>query len=66
MKALFRGAREGHTDDQGVPEPVVPMHYGGFALEPHYRPIADARERFERAARGHSYRAAPVAPGDAL
>ncbi len=45
---------------------VVPMHYGGFAFEPHYRPIADARERFERAARGRSYRAAPLAPGDAL
>jgi L-ascorbate metabolism protein UlaG (beta-lactamase superfamily) len=45
---------------------VVPMHYGGFAFEPHYRPIADARERFERAARGRPYRAAPLAPGEAL
>lgn len=45
---------------------VVPMHYGGFALEPHYRPIPDARERFERAARGRSYRAAPLAPGETL
>jgi L-ascorbate metabolism protein UlaG (beta-lactamase superfamily) len=35
---------------------VVPMHYGGFAFEPHYRPIADARERFERAASGRAYR----------
>jgi L-ascorbate metabolism protein UlaG (beta-lactamase superfamily) len=35
---------------------VVPMHYGGFAFEPHYRPIADARERFERAAAGCAYR----------
>ena len=42
---------------------VVPMHYGGYAFEPHYRPIADARERFERAARGRSYRAAPLSPG---
>jgi L-ascorbate metabolism protein UlaG (beta-lactamase superfamily) len=45
---------------------VVPMHYGGFAVDPHYRPIADARERFERAAKGRTYRAAPVAPGEAV
>jgi L-ascorbate metabolism protein UlaG (beta-lactamase superfamily) len=45
---------------------VVPMHYGGFAFEPHYRPIPDARERFERAAHGRPYRAAPLAPGEAL
>jgi L-ascorbate metabolism protein UlaG (beta-lactamase superfamily) len=45
---------------------VVPMHYGGYAFEPFYRPIADARERFERAARGRPYRAMPLAPGDAL
>lgn len=45
---------------------VVPMHYGGFAFEPHYRPIADARERFERAARGRPYRPAALAPGEAL
>jgi L-ascorbate metabolism protein UlaG (beta-lactamase superfamily) len=45
---------------------VVPMHYGGFAFEPYYRPIADARERFERAAHGRPYRAAPLAPGEAL
>lgn len=45
---------------------VVPMHYGGFALEPFYRPIADARERFERAARDGGYRAAALSPGEAL
>jgi len=45
---------------------VVPMHYGGFAFDPFYRPIADARERFERAARGRPYRAAPLAPGETL
>jgi L-ascorbate metabolism protein UlaG (beta-lactamase superfamily) len=43
---------------------VVPMHYGGFAIEPHYRPVADARERFERAASGRAYRPAALAPGD--
>jgi L-ascorbate metabolism protein UlaG (beta-lactamase superfamily) len=45
---------------------VVPMHYDGYALDPYYRPILDARERFERAARGRPYRAAPLAPGDTL
>jgi L-ascorbate metabolism protein UlaG (beta-lactamase superfamily) len=35
---------------------VVPMHYGGYDFDPYYRPIADARERFERAARGRPYR----------
>ena len=45
---------------------VMPIHYGGFAFEPHYRPIADARERFERAARGRPFRAAPLEPGETL
>lgn len=47
-------------------ETVVPMHYGGFVIEPHYRPIADALDRFERAAADRPYRSAPLAPGDAL
>lgn len=45
---------------------VVPMHYGGFAFEPYYRPVTRARERFERAARGFRYRAGPLAPGEDL
>ena len=45
---------------------VIPMHYGGFAFEPHYVPIPDARERFEAAANGRPYRAAPLAPGETL
>lgn len=43
---------------------VVPMHYGGYALEPHYVPIANARERFEEAARGRPFRSAPLEPGE--
>lgn len=43
---------------------VVPMHYAGFAIEPHYRPIADARERFERAAAGRPFRAIVASPGE--
>jgi len=45
---------------------VVPMHYGGYAFEPHYRPIPDARDRFERAARERPYTAVLMAPGDEL
>lgn len=45
---------------------VVPMHYGGFGFEPHYRPIGDARELFERAAQGRSFVAAPLTPGQSL
>ncbi len=45
---------------------VIPIHYGGFAFEPHYVPVADARPRFEAAARGRSYRAAPLAVGETL
>ena len=45
---------------------VVPMHYGGYAFEPHYRPIPDARERFERAARERPYKAAPLGAGEEL
>jgi L-ascorbate metabolism protein UlaG (beta-lactamase superfamily) len=45
---------------------VVPMHYGGYAFEPHYRPIPDARERFERASRSRAFRPAPLVPGEAL
>jgi len=45
---------------------VVPMHYGGYALDGWYSPIPDARERFERAARGRGYRPAPLTPGEAL
>ena len=45
---------------------VVPMHYGGYAFEPHYRPIPDARERFERAARERPYKTIVPAPGEAL
>lgn len=45
---------------------VVPMHYGGYALDGWYSPVPDARERFERAARGRSYRSEPLPPGAEL
>jgi L-ascorbate metabolism protein UlaG (beta-lactamase superfamily) len=45
---------------------VVAIHYGGFAFEPHYRPVAEAAARFERAAHGRPYRAVTLTAGDAL
>ena len=45
---------------------VVPIHYGGYSFDRHYRPIADARERFERAADGKPYRVVALAPGEEL
>jgi L-ascorbate metabolism protein UlaG (beta-lactamase superfamily) len=45
---------------------LVPIHYGGLAIEPFYRPIADAAERFRAAAAGRSYEAAVPEPGETL
>lgn len=47
-------------------ETVVPIHYDGFEFEPHYRPVRDARKRFEKSAGGRSYQAVPLAPGEAV
>lgn len=45
---------------------VVPMHYDGFAIDPWYRPIADAGERFEAATTGRSYEARVLEPGESF
>ena len=45
---------------------VVPMHFGGLAIEPFYRPIPDAAERFRAAAEGRSFDAAVLEPGETL
>ncbi|MGI8594605.1 MAG: MBL fold metallo-hydrolase [Solirubrobacteraceae bacterium] len=45
---------------------VVPIHYGGYELEPYYRPVPDEAERFMKAATGRSYTARPLAVGEAL
>ena len=45
---------------------VIPIHYGGFAIDPWYRPVDDAAERFATAASRHSYEARPLRPGDAF
>lgn len=45
---------------------VVPMHYGGFEIEPFYRPVSEARERFAAAAAGRSYKARVLEPGESF
>jgi L-ascorbate metabolism protein UlaG (beta-lactamase superfamily) len=45
---------------------VVPMHYGGYDVEPWYRPVAGAAERFETAARDRPYEARVLEPGGRL
>lgn len=45
---------------------LVPMHYGGFALDPWYMPVPGALERFTTAARGRSYTTEVLAVGAAL
>jgi L-ascorbate metabolism protein UlaG (beta-lactamase superfamily) len=45
---------------------VVPIHYAGYDVEPHYRPIADAGGRFRRAAAGRPYEARLLRLGEAV
>jgi L-ascorbate metabolism protein UlaG (beta-lactamase superfamily) len=45
---------------------VVPMHYDGFAIDPWYRPIADAGERFEAATAGRLYEVRVLEPGESF
>ncbi len=45
---------------------VVPMHYDGFAIDPWYRPIPDAGERFTAAAAARSYEARVLEPGESF
>jgi L-ascorbate metabolism protein UlaG (beta-lactamase superfamily) len=45
---------------------LVPIHYGGFHADPWYRPIADARERFEAAAADRSYEFQVLEPGESF
>jgi L-ascorbate metabolism protein UlaG (beta-lactamase superfamily) len=45
---------------------VVPIHYAGYRVEPSYLPVADAGERFLRAAAGRPYTARLLSPGDVV
>jgi L-ascorbate metabolism protein UlaG (beta-lactamase superfamily) len=48
------------------PETVVPMHYDGFEIDPWYRPVSEATERFTAAAAGRSYEARVLEPGESF
>jgi L-ascorbate metabolism protein UlaG (beta-lactamase superfamily) len=43
---------------------LIPIHYDGFAIDPWYRPVADARLRFETAATEHPYATRILEPGE--
>jgi L-ascorbate metabolism protein UlaG (beta-lactamase superfamily) len=45
---------------------VVPIHYDGFEIEPWYRPVANAIERFEAAAAGRGYEVRVLAAGESF
>jgi L-ascorbate metabolism protein UlaG (beta-lactamase superfamily) len=45
---------------------VVPMHYGGYAIDAVYEPIADAAERFESAGADRPYAIRRLEPGEGL
>ena len=43
---------------------LIPIHYDGYEIEPWYRPVDEARSRFEAAASGHSYVSRVLEPGE--
>jgi L-ascorbate metabolism protein UlaG (beta-lactamase superfamily) len=45
---------------------VVPIHYGGYAVEPWYRPVEGALPRFLAAAKGRGYGVCVLEPGEEL
>ena len=45
---------------------LVPIHYGGYAIDPWYRPVDDARRRFEAATGGRSYETRVLEPGESF
>jgi L-ascorbate metabolism protein UlaG (beta-lactamase superfamily) len=47
-------------------EILVPMHYGGFGINPWYRPVADPLLRFQAAAADRSYEPRLLEPGESL
>jgi L-ascorbate metabolism protein UlaG (beta-lactamase superfamily) len=45
---------------------VVPIHYGGFAVDPWYRPVGEPRRRFEAASTGRPYLTRVLEAGENL
>jgi hypothetical protein len=42
------------------------MHYDGFEIEPWYRPVSEAAQRFAAAAGDRSYEARVLEPGESF
>ena len=45
---------------------LIPIHYGGYEIDPWYRPTADPLERFEAATRERSYETRILQPGESF
>ncbi len=45
---------------------MVPVHFGGFGIDPWYRPVEQERSRFESAAAERPYVTRTLEPGEAL
>ena len=45
---------------------LIPIHYGGYAIDPWYRPIAGSLPRFEAATNGRPYETRVLKPGESF
>jgi L-ascorbate metabolism protein UlaG (beta-lactamase superfamily) len=45
---------------------LVPIHYDGYAIDPWYRPVNEARPRFEAAMARRSYEGRLLEPGESF
>jgi L-ascorbate metabolism protein UlaG (beta-lactamase superfamily) len=45
---------------------LIPIHYDGYAIDPWYRPVDDARRKFEAATAGRSYEVRALEPGESF
>jgi len=45
---------------------LIPIHYGGYAVDPWYLPAADPKERLKRATAGRSYETRVLEPGESF
>ena len=45
---------------------LIPIHYGGYAVDPWYRPTGDPLERFEAATEGRPYETRILEPGESF
>jgi L-ascorbate metabolism protein UlaG (beta-lactamase superfamily) len=45
---------------------LIPMHYGGFEVDPFYQPLADPLQRLEAAVAGRDYATQVIEPGESF